>query len=423
MSRSFPLTSRAAMLLAASAMTLTAATAYAQTNPKSSQPPAPPAALSYGAAYGSAAAAKPAQAPAAAAAPAARPGVKIVDKPPVQAVAYKGDTDDAAAKLLRRHHHRRRHVAKPSAAQSAQAPQTVKAVLHDAEVKATEVPHAAEMINATLHYAYEPGKIYTVHTAPSYLTAIVLRPGEHLISKAAGDTVRWEVGETSQGASTVILIKPLDAGIHTDMILTTDQRIYVLDLVSGASGEEHSTLVDWHYPAEEMRELQISRAAATVAALAAQAQAQQLQPSPFITPAGATIVPAPTGPIPTGRVPGPPGEMRPIAAAAAAANAAEISPAALNFNYRVEPKGHAPGWTPEHVFDDGHKVFVKFPANVSTMEIPPLFVIGPKGEAELVNYRFENGYYVVDRLFSVGELRLGSKQQTVVKIVYRGGAR
>ena len=89
----------------------------------------------------------------------------------------------------------------------------------------------------------------------------------------------------------------------------------------------------------------------------------------------------------------------------------------------IEAKGHLPRWTPEHVFDDGRKVFVKFPANVATMEIPPLFVVGPKGEAELVNYRFENGYYVVDRLFQVAELRLGSKDQAVVQLVYKGGAR
>jgi len=50
-------------------------------------------------------------------------------------------------------------------------------------------------------------------------------------------------------------------------------------------------------------------------------------------------------------------------------------------------------------------------------------MIGPKGEAELVNYRFENGYYVVDRLFNVAELRLGASDQQVVRLVYKGAAR
>ena len=138
--------------------------------------------------------------------------------------------------------------------------------------------------------------------------------------------------------------------------------------------------------------------------------APPMAPSPFITPAGAL---AQGGPV---RFAGP-AYTRPAAQA-------DIAPASLNFDYRIEPKvRRAPGWTPEHVFDDGRKTYVKFPANISTIEIPPLFMIGPKGEAELVNYRFENGYYVVDRLFNVAELRLGSSDQQVVRLVYAGAAR
>ena len=382
MYRSFPKSAGALVLLAGTALALGAPTAYAQAPAK----PAPPAALTY-------ASSPPVQAqplPAAA---------KPADKTPVQAAPAKAE--EAAAR-----HRRHRQVVRRT---------SVQTVLHDAEVKATEVPRPAAMVNATLHYAYEPGKLYTIHTAPSFLTAVVLRPGERLISKAAGDTVRWEVGETTQGsAQVVILIKPLDAGLRTNMILTTDQRVYVLDLVSGEMGDDHSTLVDWRYPAEEMRELTLTRAAATVQALAAQGAA--LPASPLISPPGA---PAPAGP---GRMTGPPGGVR-STQAGAAAEAAQISPAALNFVYKVVAKGHTPTWTPEHVFDDGHKVFVKFPSNVSTMEIPPLFVIGPRGEAELVNYRFDKGYYVVDRLFQVAELRLGSKDQSVVQLVYKGAGR
>jgi hypothetical protein len=43
-------------------------------------------------------------------------------------------------------------------------------------------------------------------------------------------------------------------------------------------------------------------------------------------------------------------------------------------------------------------------------------VIGEKGEAELVNYRMMGRFYVVDRLFAAAELRLGGKQQAVVRI-------
>jgi type IV secretion system protein VirB9 len=43
-------------------------------------------------------------------------------------------------------------------------------------------------------------------------------------------------------------------------------------------------------------------------------------------------------------------------------------------------------------------------------------VLGDKGAAELVNYRMSGRYYVVDRLFNAAELRLGGKQQAVVRI-------
>ena len=48
--------------------------------------------------------------------------------------------------------------------------------------------------------------------------------------------------------------------------------------------------------------------------------------------------------------------------------------------------------------------------------MPPLWVIGAAGGAELVNYRMLGRYYVVDRLFDHAELRLGEKPQHVVEI-------
>ena len=48
--------------------------------------------------------------------------------------------------------------------------------------------------------------------------------------------------------------------------------------------------------------------------------------------------------------------------------------------------------------------------------MPPLFLVNAKGEAELVNYRLRGRYYVVDRLFDVAELRLGTEKQQIVRI-------
>jgi type IV secretion system protein VirB9 len=232
-------------------------------------------------------------------------------------------------------------------------------------------PTTGAYVNATLYYDYEPGRLYTVNTSPRFLTAITLRPGEKLISKAAGDTVRWVLGETVEGAGAtervMVFVKPIRGDLRTNIILTTDQRTYLLEAVS-RDGDSYTSVISWNYPQEEMREQ-----------LAARAAARQ---------------------------------------SVAAATSVE----SLNFGYRVEPvhARHGPRWQPLRVFDDGLKTYIQFPPNLAASEAPPLFLIGPHDQAQLVNYRLMGGYYVVDRLIDVAELRLGEKPQTVVRITRTG---
>jgi Conjugal transfer protein len=54
---------------------------------------------------------------------------------------------------------------------------------------------------------------------------------------------------------------------------------------------------------------------------------------------------------------------------------------------RYANSGDNPPWKPVRAFDDGSKVFIEFPARIDQGEAPPLFVVGPTGESELVNYR------------------------------------
>ncbi|WP_419255945.1 P-type conjugative transfer protein TrbG (plasmid) [Caulobacter sp. ErkDOM-YI] len=240
---------------------------------------------------------------------------------------------------------------------------------------ARSTPSAGAYLNAALYYDFEPGRLYVVHTSPRFLTAITLRPGEKLVSKAAGDTVRWVLGETVQGAGAgqqvIVFVKPIRGGLRTNIILTTDQRTYLLEAVSH-EGETYTSVISWNYPQEEMRDAQAARAAADQ-----------------------TVV------------------------------ASSIAIDRLNFSYRIQPIGarRGPRWQPLRVFDDGLKTYIQFPADLAATEAPPLFLIGPNRQAELVNYRFANGYYVVDRMIDVAELRLGEGRQVVVRISRTGGGR
>jgi type IV secretion system protein VirB9 len=92
----------------------------------------------------------------------------------------------------------------------------------------------------------------------------------------------------------------------------------------------------------------------------------------------------------------------------------------LNFRYQIE--GDSAPWRPLRAFDDGNKVYIEFSSGIGQGEMPPLFVIGPSGNSELVNYRARQNYYVVDRLFAAAELRLGDKDsEKRVRIVRTDG--
>lgn len=90
----------------------------------------------------------------------------------------------------------------------------------------------------------------------------------------------------------------------------------------------------------------------------------------------------------------------------AAPVAGGIDFATLNFAYRIS--GDKVPWRPLRVFDDGRQLFVEFGDGIANGDMPPLFVLGDKSGAELVNYRVQGRFLIVDRLFERAELRLGS---------------
>lgn len=211
------------------------------------------------------------------------------------------------------------------------------------------------------------GAVYHLATAPERVSDIALQPGETLIAVAAGDTSRWVIGDTLSGSGatrrTHILIKPAASGLRTNLVITTDRRVYRLEL---ASGRRSMTSIAWTYPQDEMLALKKVEAAL--------ASAQPV-----------------AGPVAVER---------------------------LNFNYEI--RGDRPAWRPVRAFDDGAQVFIEFPPAIDSAEAPPLFVIGASGKIELVNYRKRGRYYVVDRLFGAAELRLGGKRQQIVRITREG---
>ena len=48
-------------------------------------------------------------------------------------------------------------------------------------------------------------------------------------------------------------------------------------------------------------------------------------------------------------------------------------------------------------------MFIEFPSGISQGEMPPLWVIGAEGNGQLVNYRVNDNYMIVDRLFAAAD--------------------
>ena len=219
-------------------------------------------------------------------------------------------------------------------------------------------------VNAAQIYPFRAGAIYHVVTAPERVTDIALQPGEGLIAVASGDTVRWVIGDTTSGTGdqqrTHVLVKPFSAGLATNLVITTDRRSYHIAL--SATPKTAMASLSWTYPEDAL--LALKRTA--------------------------------------------------VLAEAAAPVAAGIDVEALHFNYTVS--GDRPTWRPLRAFDDGRQTFIEFPASLAVVEAPPIFLLGRKGEAQLVNFRVKGRFYIVDRIFDVAELRLGTKNQQIVRI-------
>jgi len=240
-----------------------------------------------------------------------------------------------------------------------------------ANAKATQEPVAPAFVNAVQVYPYGEGVLYRLFAAPERVTDIALQAGESIVSVAAGDTARWTVGDTTSGTGESkrvhILVKPFAAGLSTNLVITTDRRAYHLQLESTPATA--MAALSWTYPQDELIAIRRQQAAAEAA--------------------------------------------RPVAAGLAVER--------LDFGYAVT--GDRPAWRPLRAFDDGRQTFIEFPASVGVGEAPPLFVIGDRGDVQLVNYRMAGRFYVVDRLFDAAELRLGAKKQAVVRISRAGAER
>jgi type IV secretion system protein VirB9 len=226
-------------------------------------------------------------------------------------------------------------------------------------------PRRAGYFNAVQVFPFSPGALYQIYTSPGQITDIALEPGEQLTGSgplAAGDTVRWIVGDTESGNGDTrrvhIMVKPTRPAIETNLVVNTDRRTYLIELRSRE--KLYMPSVAWFYPEDRS------------------GRSKALPLTPFI-------------------------------------------PEMSERRYRYVIEGDKPPWRPVNAYDDGRKVYIEFSPGIGQGEMPPLFVLGQDGKPELVNYRVYRNVLIADRLFAAAELRLGGEKQQKVRIIRNDG--
>ncbi len=105
-----------------------------------------------------------------------------------------------------------------------------------ANAEARVAPTREGYVNAIQVWPFTDGALYQVYAAVGRVTMVALQPGEELVTVAAGDTVRWIVGDTSSGSGADlrvnVLVKPIRSGLKTNLVIITSRRTYLLELTS-----------------------------------------------------------------------------------------------------------------------------------------------------------------------------------------------
>jgi type IV secretion system protein VirB9 len=219
--------------------------------------------------------------------------------------------------------------------------------------------------------------------APLRVCAIELQAGEHLQSQPQiGDSRRWEITPVLSGSgleeTPLLIVKPIEPGLETDLIVPTDRRTYVFRLVSDPA--RFVSRLAFQYPGDDGAKwaaFEIRQDAAKRDAEAVTEQAREKDKRAGVVPM--------------------------------AENALDN----LYFDYKLD--GDV-AFRPERVFDDGALTYLIYPNDGRFRELPTLLIVA-NGKSELVNFRVEGSRYIVDRLFDKAILVIGvGKKQTRVTI-------
>ncbi|MCY3630505.1 MAG: TrbG/VirB9 family P-type conjugative transfer protein [Bacteroidetes bacterium] len=195
------------------------------------------------------------------------------------------------------------------------------------------------------------------------LCVIELEPGEVLLSLGAGDHVRWNIdhGTTGPGGSTIyITISPTDFNLTTNLVISTDRRMYHMTLDSpprkhGPDSQNpmpgYTRHVMFYYPSKH-----------------------HVVSQPAEKPNTSTV----------------------------GTNLDE-----LNYGYSWRTENDFP-WVPLAVFDDGERVYLRIPDGIDPGAV---LLIGDEHNSRLGSYILRDDFLIIERVFDEARIVLPGPQK------------
>ena len=218
-------------------------------------------------------------------------------------------------------------------------------------------------------FNYAEDNVYEIYTKADFITTIKLEADEDILYIVGGNTEAFWIDQTRGGkdGSSLVYIKPLFEDLDTNIVITTDKRVYFFYVKT--SKTFFNSMVRFQYPYE--REIV--------------AYANEIALNKLNNPAPAEVKKNETLP-----------------------NISIIGNEKIDLKYNIKSNNAI---APDLVYNNGLKTYVRLKKGIQ--EMPILEVIGADGKVETVNMRVDerDGYkfFIIDKIVNKGQLKLGKE--------------
>lgn len=218
-------------------------------------------------------------------------------------------------------------------------------------------------------FNYAEDNVYEIYTKADFITTIKLEADEDILYIVGGNTEAFLIDQTRGGkdGSSLVYIKPLFEDLDTNIVITTDKRVYFFYVKT--SKTFFNSMVRFQYPYE--REIV--------------AYANEIALNKINNPAPVEVKKNETLP-----------------------NISMIGNEKIDLKYNIKSNNAI---APDLVYNNGLKTYVRLKKGIQ--EMPILEVIGADGKVETVNMRVDerDGYkfFIIDKIVNKGQLKLGKE--------------